>query len=336
MVAPNNIASPGNSHDSATRAALGVPPVPGSNAQRSEPELVRDAAARNNAPSHPAAPSDITPRERWAHLLVLDMINANLPLPRLADHLKIPFDTLIAHINTPEVQAEINAYEALINLRARLIGEAARPISLRRLLDVLESPAPSLSGRDPDADTRALHRHAELIRRTATTIARESRALAPTPPRAPKSSPRTASVIKQTLGPSNSEPSNAEPSNAAPSGATSSRRVPKDEPELVRDGSTPSPSAPDQSERRVACLGEDQACSNARRTSVDSSVDSHGCGDAAVPPAPSDNPPSNTPGRTEAPARQSPTDALRAAAGSTRALRDPSRRARDHPTRPAA
>jgi len=119
------------------------------------------------------------------------MINANLPLPRLADHLKIPFDTLISYINTPEVQAEINAYEALITLRARLLGEAARPISLRRLLDVLESPAPKLSGHDPDADTRALHRHAELIRRTATTIARESRALAPKA--APKPAPKHAS-----------------------------------------------------------------------------------------------------------------------------------------------
>ncbi len=261
MVAPINIASPANSHDSDARAAHGV----------------RDAAALNNVPARGAAPSAITPRQRWAHNLVLDMLKANLPLSALAAHLNIPFLTLIDYINAPEVQAEIDAYESLINLRARLLGESARPISLRKLLDVLESPAPKLTGRDPDADTRALHRHAELIRRTATTIARESRALAPTPPRASKSSPRTASVSKQTLG-----PSNGEPSNAAPSGATSSRRVPKDEPELVRD-------------------------------------------------APSPPTPSPTPGRTESRARQSPTDALRAAAGSTHVLRDPSRRSRDRP-----
>lgn len=131
----------------------------------------------------------ITPTQRWAHNLVLDMLEANLPLPALAHHLKIPFATLVGYIQMPEVQAEIDAYEALTQLRARLLGQTARPVSLRRLLDVLESPAPLPGHRDPESDQRALHRHAELMRRTATTIARESRALAPKPPSARRASP---------------------------------------------------------------------------------------------------------------------------------------------------
>ncbi|QYK48122.1 MAG: hypothetical protein KF838_15185 [Phycisphaeraceae bacterium] len=139
------------------------------------PDLTHDAP-------HHATPADpISPRQRWAHLLVLDMLRANLPLDRLAAHLNIPFLTLIDYINTPEVQAEIDAYDQLLTIRARLLGQTARPISLRKLLDVLESPAPQPTGRDPESDQRTLHRHAELIRRTATTIARESRALAPKP-----------------------------------------------------------------------------------------------------------------------------------------------------------
>ena len=144
----------------------------------------------------PTAPSDISPRQRWAHLIVLNIINANLPLDRLADYLKIPFLTLMDYINTPEVRAEIDAYDQLLTIRARLLGQTARPISLRRLLDVLESPAPGPVGRDPESDQRALHRHAELIRRTATTIARESRAFAPKPApnqRAQKGAPSASS-----------------------------------------------------------------------------------------------------------------------------------------------
>ncbi|MBX3362007.1 MAG: hypothetical protein KF705_11305 [Phycisphaeraceae bacterium] len=112
------------------------------------PQGERYDASPSPAEAH-AAGDHITPRQRWAHLLVLDIINANLPLARLADHLKIPFDTLIDYIKTPEVQAEIDAYEELNALRARLLGEAARPISLRKLLDVLESPAPSSRAATP-------------------------------------------------------------------------------------------------------------------------------------------------------------------------------------------
>ncbi len=245
------------------------------------------------APNNIASPDPISPRHRWAHNLVLDMINANLPLARLADHLKVPFDTLIAHINTPEVQAEINAYEELTNLRARLLGEAARPISLRRLLDVLESPAPRLTGRDPDADQRALHRHAELIRRTATTIARESRALAPKTIHTPKL------VADQR------------PQKGAPSASSGSS-----------SGDSPTPGS-GRARQEVPPVPAEHTCAGEAELVRDA-------------PDPAHTPSSNTPGRTEAPARQSPTDALRAAAGSTHTVPDPSRRARDHPTRPAA
>ncbi len=151
--------------------------------------------ASSNPDSNPdtSLAEPITPMQRWAHDLVLEMIRAQLPLEALAAQLGIPFSTLITYLHLPEVQAEINAYEALINLRARLIGEAARPISLRRLLDILESPAPRLTHHNPEADQRTLHRHAELIRRTATTITHESRALAPKPAPAPKPAQRTAS-----------------------------------------------------------------------------------------------------------------------------------------------
>jgi hypothetical protein len=240
----------------------------------------------DQAAQRPAAPSEISPRQRWAHLLVLDMIDANLPLARLAEHLKIPFDTLVAHINSPEVQAEIDAYEALTNLRARLLGEAARPISLRRLLDALESPAPRPSGRDSDADQRAIHRHAELIRRTATTIARESRALVPKPLLAPKPA---ADRRSQEGAPSASSGSSADD-------------LPSRSNELARQEVSPVP-AELTSEGEAALVR-----------------------DMPAPPTPSP-----TPGRTEAPARHSPTDALRAAAGSTHTVRDPSRRSRDRP-----
>jgi hypothetical protein len=130
--------------------------------------------------------------QRWAHDLVLEMIRAQLPLEALAAQLGIPFSTLITYVHLPEVQAEINAYEELLTIRARLLGHTARPVSLRKLLDILESPAPRLTHHNPEADQRTLHRHAELIRRTATTITRESRALAPKPAPAPaKSGDRT-------------------------------------------------------------------------------------------------------------------------------------------------
>lgn len=292
MVAPNKIAPPDNSHDSDHPTAQRVSPVPGSSAQRSQPELLPD----DSRAARPAAPDPISPRQRWAHLLVLDMINANLPLARLAEHLKIPFDTLVAHINTPEVQAEIDAYEQLTNLRARLLGESARPISLRKLLDVLESPAPRPSGRDPDADQRALHRHAELIRRTATTIARESRALAPT------SSARTANPSARTT---------------APRGATGSRRAPSGgEPEPVPSNNTPHRRPPGPAESASQSETEPAPDASNRTASVNERTDTR---------------PSPAPGRDEAPARQSPTAALRAATGSTSTVRDPSRRARDRP-----
>jgi hypothetical protein len=149
------------------------------------------------------APTPDTPS--WAHALVLDIIETNLPLPDLARHLGIPFEKLLAHINTPEVQAEINAYEELVRLRARLVGQTARPISIRKMLEVLETPTPRPLGRDPESDQRALHRHADLIRRTAAVIARESRALAPKP-----TSPRTKS---------RTQPTPPNPSNTVPGGA---------------------------------------------------------------------------------------------------------------------
>jgi len=211
----------------------------------------------------PPAPTDA---QRWAHTLVLDMLRANVPFETLAAHLDIPFDTLRHWLRLPEVRAEIEAYEELTSIRARLLGQTARPLSLRKLLDVLESPAPEPGGENPEADQRTLHRHAELIRRTATTIARESRALAPKPQR----------------------------------GATSASS----------EGS-PSTHTDDN-------LARDQVPS-------DTSSDEAPAAPNGVPPAPVENapnapnPPSRTPGRSESPARQSPTDALRAADGSTRA-----------------
>ncbi len=279
------------------------------------------------------------------------MINANLPLARLADHLKIPFDTLVAHINTPEVQAEINAYEALINLRARLIGESARPISLRKLLDVLESPAPRPSGRDIDADQRTLHRHAELIRRTATTIARESRALAPRHAPAPK---HASDQLTQKGAPSASSGSS---SGDSPTRSNNRARqevppVPAQhtcvvEPELVRDApapsESPSPSAPLPPSPSAPSLltSPRPSASSAFNNSAPPLRDSDSSALSAVSssrtdPATERSDATNTPGRAEAPARQSPTDALRAAAGSTHTLRGPSRRARDRPPHPAA
>lgn len=176
---------------------------------------VADQDARN-------APTDA---QRWAHNLVLDMLKANLPLPALAAHLNIPFDTLRQYLRLPEVRAEIDAYEELVNLRARLLGQTARPISLRRLLDVLESPAPRPVGRDPEADQRTLHRHAELIRRTATTIARESRALAPTP--SPKPSPKLSAKSSAKPAPT-PDPAPRPSPQAADAGDRNPSRVPPD------------------------------------------------------------------------------------------------------------
>jgi hypothetical protein len=293
-IAPNITAS--HAGASATQAVHGVPDASLRTANVSE---------RTSEPTpRPAAPSEISPRRRWAHLLVLDMLKANLPLPALAEHLKIPFLTLIDYIHTPEVQAEIDAYESLINLRARLLGESARPISLRKLLDVLESPAPRLTGRDPDADTRALHRHAELIRRTATTIARESRALAPTPPRASKSSPRTEGLSERTAS------------------SDSVGRATGCSPASARNGKVQKDAAPAPTQHTPSDLGAADFSPLGSSSSSSPGPDQ---------PAPSDNSPSATPGRSEPPVRQSPTEALRADAGSTHTLRDPSRRARDRP-----
>ncbi len=153
------------------------------------PDQTRDAAT-HTAPADAPDPIDFALR---AHHLVLDILKANIPLAALAAHYNVPFLTLVDYVNTPEVQAEIDAYEKLTNLRARLLGQTARPVSIRKLLDVLQSPAPEPRGRDPEADQRALHRHAELIRRTATTIAKEARALAPKSALAPKPAPKPAS-----------------------------------------------------------------------------------------------------------------------------------------------
>ncbi|MBX3316257.1 MAG: hypothetical protein KF902_05275 [Phycisphaeraceae bacterium] len=253
------------------------------------PDLTHEAAHNTT----PAAPTD---RQRWAHLLVLDMLKANLPLDRLAAHLNIPFLTLIDYINTPEVQAEIDAYDQLLTLRARLLGQTARPVSLRKLLDILESPAPQPSGRDPEADQRTLHRHAELIRRTATTIARESRALAPKPIPNPKPVPdNTADQRAQRGAPSATQ----QASSGALSGSQSK----------------------DNASSRVACLGEDQACKN--------SVTTHGREDDAIPSEEPTHQSQHEPPAPASPAPSAPT--LRAAAGSTRTLRDTPRRARDRP-----
>ncbi|MBX3365768.1 MAG: hypothetical protein KF912_00450 [Phycisphaeraceae bacterium] len=227
---------------------------------------------------HHATPADpISPRQRWAHLLVLDMLRANLPLDRLAAHLNIPFLTLIDYINTPEVQAEIDAYDQLLTIRARLLGQTARPISLRKLLDVLESPAPQPTGRDPDADQRALHRHAELIRRTATTIARESRALAPKPATKPAHTPTpdqrpqkgapsassgsssngTANVSERTTSPDAEDArhcASPEPVDARmphPTGSTDPANAAADAAHPAPAPSDPPPSAPSPSDLRV-------------------------------------------------------------------------------------
>jgi hypothetical protein len=170
-----------------------------------------DAAAPTTAHDHEHHQADTyaARMQAWAHELVLQIIESNLPLTELSRLSQIPFQTLREYVSTPEVQTEIDAYEQLVALRARLVGQTARPISIRKMLDVLETPTPRPLGRDPESDQRALHRHAELIRRTAAAIARESRALAPKP-----TTPRTKTRPQPN------------PAKAAPESTTSNELVP--------------------------------------------------------------------------------------------------------------
>ncbi|MBX3315588.1 MAG: hypothetical protein KF902_01850 [Phycisphaeraceae bacterium] len=258
-----------------------------------------------------ASPDTISPMQRWAHILVVEMLNANLPLPALAEHLGIPFQTLIDYINFPEVRAEIEAYEELCALRARLLGQTARPISLRRLLDVLQYPAPVPTRMDrPEEFQRTLHRHAELIRRTATTIAKESRAVLGrsalrADAKSPSQSPRAHSdgtssgrgtvrsepeLVHDTPAP----PPTPAPSPSSPQGASNnlgaadfsprgSSSAPSSAPSNTEP--TPAPVSSDEPINRVACLGEDQACSEDLTPSPTPEV-SHVCavGGADMPP----------------------------------------------------
>lgn len=123
----------------------------------------------------------------------------------------------------------------------------------------------------------------------------------------------TASVSERT----------SEPFEGLSSGATSSRRAVEGEAELVPDSANDATSADDSNTSACSPRPFDSSASSSSRT------------DRATEPSDATTP-SDTPGREEAPAIHSPSEALRAAAGSTQTLRNPSRRARDHPTRPAA
>jgi hypothetical protein len=179
-----------------------------------------DAAAPTTAHDHEHHQADTyaARMQAWAHELVLQIIESNLPLTELSRLSQIPFQTLREYVSTPEVQTEIDAYEELVALRARLVGQTARPISIRRMLDVLETPTPRPLGRDPESDQRALHRHAELIMRTAAAIARESRALAPKPTTArtkTRPQPNPAKAAPERTNPNDPVPGNTGPGSTA-------------------------------------------------------------------------------------------------------------------------
>ena len=217
-------------------------------------------APRPASTFHPPAPTE---RQRWAHALVLEIIKANLPFAALAAHLNLCFDTLRAYLRVPEVRAEIDAYDELISLRARLIGQTARPVSLRKLLDVLESPAPIPIGAadpadpywtsqpDPEKHQRALHQHAELIRRTATTIARESRVLSPAdialrPPRDPKPPRSTRPRTNQSTTPTPTPTPAPSTSPSTPASTSTPATSPPSQPvsETTSQDAAPSDTSP--------------------------------------------------------------------------------------------
>lgn len=269
---------------------------------QSEPSAHIPVPCFRGCPLPPPDALGIVQGPMWAHRLVLDMIKAALPLPALAEHLKIPFRTLIGYIDSPDVQAEIDALDRLTLIRARLLGDIARPVSIRRLLGILERPDPEPRGDDPDADAKHLLRHDELIRRTATTIAKESRALAAKPAPAP----RTASVSERT-----SAAADLGAADFSPRGSGASSQHPSSPPRSS-DSSAPSAFSSPSKEARAQASASDGT-----------PPDPH-------PDSPLDSP-SDAPGRHESRARQSPTDALRASAGSTHAVREPSPRSRDRP-----
>ena len=321
LIAPHLIAAPDSSARTVSERTSPPPDAP---------RPPQSPCAICEAPCAPPAQAPISPSRRWAHNLVLDIVNANLTLPALAAHLKIPFETLVAHIRTPEVQAEIDAYETLSELRGRLLGEAARPIALRKLLDVLETPAPQPTGLDPDADHRALYRHAELIRRAATTIAKESRALM---------GPSALRAEAPTRTPSVSEQTSSEDAARSPDAEDAHGCAPPDSvvaPAPVRAAGSTDPVNPalplnPPAHAKPAAPAKQAALAQHARPANQADHAPQPAPPATPPPAPPDSPPSRIPGRAESQARQSPTDALRAAAGSTHTTRDPSRRARDHP-----
>lgn len=143
------------------------------------PDTSAPATAHDH--EHTQAETHASRMQAWAHGLVLQILETKFPLTELARVNQIPFETLREYVNRPEVRVEIDAYEELVRLRARLVGETARPVSIRKMLEVLETPTPRPIGRNPESDQRALYRHADLIRRTSTSIARESRALVTVP-----------------------------------------------------------------------------------------------------------------------------------------------------------
>ena len=259
---------------------------------QSEPSAHIAVPCFRGCPLPPPGALGIVQGPMWAHRLVLDMIKAALPLPALAEHLKIPFRTLIGYIDSPDVQAEIDALDRLTLIRARLLGDIARPVSIRRLLGILERPDPEPRGDDPDADAKHLLRHDELIRRTATTIAKESRALAAKP----------ASISKPQKG------APSAPSHASSGGSSTTITTDDRAREQVPSNDTPDRVPPAQKGVPPVPVEHVPMCG--------------GCETELVPESRALPDTTHTPGRHEAPSHRSQTDALRSAAGSTRSARD--------------
>ena len=214
-----------------------------------------------------------------AHVLVNDLIKHDWSIERLADAWHITYASAEMLTSLPIVQREVRAYHALTRIRNDLINASRPEASTRAMLRILELPL--LDPDEPGYTCHAANARANLLRITATRLlfgrtthtpsSSSTRSSAPSPRASTHSAPSSSS----SSSPSHSSPPRSSDSSASSAFSSSSL------------GSSdfsihiPTERVPfDTTITRVACLLEEQACSDDSRACPDA----HACASAGMPP----------------------------------------------------
>jgi hypothetical protein len=79
--------------------------------------------------------------------LMAEMLQSDCTIPQLAERFKLSFTELLAIVQSPEAQAQLDALEQLTQLRAQLRAATRREVSLARLAKIAEFSSNDLEAR---------------------------------------------------------------------------------------------------------------------------------------------------------------------------------------------